>query len=58
MAIKFTPSNQKVELDRAAQDTKTWCLLKNIQSGIHRVEKQLEKITEEELDSDEQGLDL
>jgi len=54
MTIKFIPSNQGVKLlDREKQDKMIIDLLKCTINGLKRVELQLEKLTEEEIDPDD-----
>lgn len=54
MAIKFVRSNQGVKLlDREEYDTAVLNLLKCAINGLHRVELQLEKLTDDEIDSDD-----
>lgn len=54
MTIKFVPSSQGVKLlDREMHDKAVLDLLKCAINGLKRVELQLEKLTEEEIDADD-----
>lgn len=57
MGIKFIPTNQEViAVGEEAYRSEISGLLRTLIDGIHRVEKQLEKVTEEPLDEDERRL--
>jgi hypothetical protein len=54
MAIEFKPDTTEVSLQGQKEwESKVLNLLKCTIDGIYRVEKQLEKITDEEIDQDE-----
>ena len=54
MAIKFIPSNQEVTLAGQEEHQKALLsLLRCAINGLNRVEKQLEKLTDESIDDDE-----
>jgi hypothetical protein len=55
--IKFIPDDQNVTLlGQKEWEAKVIDLLKCTIEGLHRVEKQLEKLTDEEIDQDETKL--
>lgn len=57
MAIKFIPFDNTTKLEgQEAYEAMVMKLLKDTIDGLHRVEKQLEKITDEEIDQDERCL--
>lgn len=57
MAIKFIPDDTSVSLEGQEQyEATVLSLLKCTVEKLHRVEKQLEKITDEEIDQDERAL--
>lgn len=57
MAIKFIPSNQEVTiLGQKEHEAKLLDVLKCVVNGLHRVELQLEKLTDESIDSDEENI--
>jgi hypothetical protein len=54
MAIKFVPRSTKVSLEgQEAYEKMVLSLLKCAINGLNRVELQLEKITDEEIDQDD-----
>jgi len=54
MAIKFIPSSDKVQLvGQEAHEAELKSLLTCAINGIHRVELQLEKLTDDKIDSDD-----
>ncbi len=55
MAIKFKRSNGEVTIDTKERDAEFRELIIHLMNHLHRVEKQLEKITEETIDEDERS---
>jgi hypothetical protein len=54
MAIKFIPEDTEVSLKGQKEfEALVLSLMKRTINGLHKVEKQLEKITDEEIDNDE-----
>ena len=54
MAIKFIPSNPEVAITgNEVHEKSLVALLKCVINGLNRVEKQLEKLTDEEIDQDD-----
>jgi hypothetical protein len=54
MAIRFIPSSKNVILEgRDAHDKEVISLLKCLINRVNRVEKQLEILTEDEIDTDD-----
>ncbi len=57
MAIEFKPFNNSIKLEgQEVYEKMVLDLLKCTIDGLHRVEKQLEKITDEEIDDDERTI--
>jgi hypothetical protein len=56
MAIKFIRSSREVTRDTEQRDAYIQELLISTVNGLHRVEKQLERLTEETIDNDEETL--
>jgi hypothetical protein len=54
MAIKFVPSDKGVKLeDRDGHDKQVLSLLKYLANKLNRLELQLEKLTDQEIDPDD-----